>query len=278
LLGRAMTIEQASALRDPDGRDLESWRREAGCSGSLASVALSEGAYSAFVELHIEQGPILDESGDAIGVVESIAAPAAIRIGLEGRGGHAGAVLMNERRDALLAAAEIALAVEEAATSSGSPDTVGTTGVLEILPGAINSIPCQARLLVDFRDTDLEARDRALVRLETNARAIAARRQTPLTWEWIQRDPPARCDASLVATIESAARALGLTHRRMISRAYHDALFMARVAPTTMIFIPCFRGYSHRPDEFSSPHDIARGTALLAESLRRLAGPDNLTA
>lgn len=272
LLGRAVTMDQAAALRDPEGRDLESWRGEAGCTGSLGSVALPVGTYSAFVELHIEQGPLLEAGGESIGVVESIAAPAAIRIGLQGNGGHAGAVLMGERRDALLAAAEIALAVEEAAKSSGSPDTVGTTGVLEILPGAINSIPREARLLVDFRDTDEAARDRALGWLESTARAIAARRQTPLAWEWIQRDPPARCDAGLVATVEAAARALGLSHRRMISRAYHDALFMARVAPTTMIFIPCFRGYSHRPDEYSSPDEIARGTAVLAESLRRLAG------
>jgi N-carbamoyl-L-amino-acid hydrolase len=278
LLGHAMTVEQASRLRDSDGRDLESWRREAGCAGSLESVALPGGFYAAFVELHIEQGPILEAGGESIGVVESIAAPAAIRIGLQGQGGHAGAVLMGERRDALLAAAEIALAVEEAAITSGSPDTVGTTGVLEILPAAINSIPCEARMMIDFRDTDEMARDRALVRLENAARAIAARRQTAMTWEWIQRDPPARCDANLVATLESSARALGLSHRRMISRAYHDALFMARVAPTSMIFIPCFRGYSHRPDEYSSPADIARGTAVLAESLRQLAGPGVLSA
>lgn len=271
LLGGAMDAVQAAELRDGDGRSLDDWRVPAGCTGSIESVALSAGAYSAFVELHIEQGPLLEEQGLDIGIVERIAAPAAIRLRLTGQGGHAGAVLMPGRHDALLAAAEIALAVEKAAVESGSPDTVGTTGVLEIEPGAINSIPHRARMLIDFRDTDLAARDQALEWLRARVEEIAARRGTALKWEWIQRDPPALCDPAVVGTIESASSKFGLRHTRMVSRAYHDSLFMARVAPTSMIFIPCRKGYSHRPDEYSSPEAIARGTAVLAESLRVLS-------
>ena len=126
-------------------------------------------------------------------------------------------------------------------------------------------------MLIDFRDTDLGARDRALNWLRDQAGAITSRRGIALKWEWIQRDPPALCDPSLVEMIEAVAEEFQLRHRRMVSRAYHDSLFMARIAPTTMIFIPCRLGYSHRPDEYSSPEAIVRGTAVLAESLRRLS-------
>lgn len=271
LLGGALDPEVAAALRDNDGRDLESWRAGAGYAGDLAEVALDGGAYAAFVELHIEQGPLLENAGEDIGIVERIAVPAAMRITLTGQGGHAGAVLMPDRYDALTAAAEIILAVERAALGSGSPDTVGTTGVVEIAPAAINSIPCEARLMIDFRDTDLDARDRALDGLRRGAEEICERRGVEMQWEWIQRDPPAVCDVGLVEMIEGVSAGFGFAHRRMVSRAYHDSLFMARVAPTTMVFIPCFKGYSHRPDEYSSPEAVAKGTAVLAETLRRLS-------
>src|SRR5438093_5812464 len=130
LLSGALSLERAAALRDRDGHGLDYWRKQAGLDkGSLGSVKLAPNAYAGFVELHIEQGPLLEREDVSIGVVEKIAAPSTLRVQLTGVGGHAGAVLMPERHDALLAGAEIALAVEEAALGSGSPDTVATTGV-----------------------------------------------------------------------------------------------------------------------------------------------------
>jgi ureidoglycolate amidohydrolase len=221
--------------------------------------------------LHIEQGPHLDASGIDIGIVEKIAAPAAFRLILKGTGGHAGAVLMPERHDAFLAAAEIALAVEKAALESPSIDTVGTVGKVEVRPGAINSIPNHTLIEIDFRDTDLAARDAAIAEINATAEGVCQRRGVALEWQQINADPPAICDPDLVALIESTSTAFGYTHQRMISRAYHDSLFMARLCPTTMIFIPCDQGYSHRPDEYSSPEAIAKGTSLLAETLRQLS-------
>ena len=125
-------------------------------------MKLPSGYYSAFVELHIEQGPILEKKQLEIGVVTAIAAPASLRILIEGEGGHAGAVLMPDRHDAFLAAAEIALAMEAAAKSSGSVDTVATTGVCDVFPGAVNSIASRVRLEVDVRDIDLARRDAVL--------------------------------------------------------------------------------------------------------------------
>ena len=271
LMAGTTSPEEARALRDSEGRSLDDLRATAGCRGDLGAVKLSTGAYRAFVELHIEQGPLLEKEGIDIGVVEKIAAPSAFRLLLKGSGGHAGAVLMPGRKDAFLAAAEIALLVEKAALESGSPDTVGTTGLVEVKPGAINSIPCDVKMEVDFRDTDKEARDKALARIGDGTHAICKRRGVEIDWQVINQDPPAKCDPSLVALVEAKAAAAKCTHMRMISRAYHDSLFMARVSPTVMIFIPCYKGYSHRPDEYSSPEAITKGVEVLAGCLKELS-------
>lgn len=271
LLGGVLSLERAAALRDRDGKDLEYWRERGGCAGALSSIKLPKNAYAAFVELHIEQGPLLEAENIAIGVVEKIAAPSTLRIQLIGVGGHAGATLMPGRRDALLAGAEIALAVEQAATTSGSPDTVGTTGVFRIEPGAVNSVPCRAGLEIDLRDTQVPTRDAALEQIESAVREICQRRKIEFTMDRLNVDPPAICDGKLVATVEQTCRDQNLSVKRMVSRAYHDSLFMAQVCPTTMIFIPSRNGYSHRPDEFSSPEQIEKGVRVLAETFMRLA-------
>jgi N-carbamoyl-L-amino-acid hydrolase len=271
LLGGVLSPEKAAGLRDRDGKNLEFWRKAGGCKGKLDSVRLPKKFYSAFIELHIEQGPILEKEKISIGVVEKIAAPSSLLLQLTGVGGHAGAVLMPERRDAGLAGAEISLAVEHAAKNSGSTDTVGTTGVFRIEPGAVNSVPCRAYLEIDLRDTQMATRDAALKQIGKAARTICKRRGVKLEMERVNVDPPAICDAALVKTISEICRAQKISCKKMISRAYHDSLFMAQVCPMTMIFIPCFNGYSHRPDEFSSPGQIEKGIRVLAESLSLIA-------
>jgi ureidoglycolate amidohydrolase len=178
---------------------------------------------------------------------------------------------MPDRHDAGLAAAEIALVVERAALTSGSPDTVGTTGVFRQLPDAINSIPCDVTLEIDFRDAQLDTRARAWTQVEAAIAEICTRRGIRWTLDTISANPPATCAAALVDTVEHVCREHGIASRRMISRAYHDALFMAQICPTTMMFIPCRDGVSHRPDEYSSPSDIATGAAVLAHTLARLS-------
>lgn len=272
LLSGVLPAERAGALCDGDGITLEQWRRRAGCgTAPLSSVRLPAGCYAAFVELHIEQGPLLERENYSIGLVEKIAAPATLRVELTGEGGHAGAVLMPDRHDALLAGAELALAVERAARGSGSPDTVGTTGVFRIEPGAVNSVPCRARLEIDVRDTGVGTRDAVLEIIRREAGEICQRRGVTGQVETLNADPPAVCDGALVEAFLGVAAEVGLRARRMISRAYHDSLFMAQVCPTTMIFIPCRAGVSHRPDEYSSPEQIRDGVAVLAEGLRRLS-------
>jgi ureidoglycolate amidohydrolase len=272
LLAGVLPLKNAGALRDSEGRDLDFWRSKGGvASQPLSTVRLPKGRYAAFVELHIEQGPLLERHNRPIGVVEKIAAPSTLRIQLTGVGGHAGAMLMPGRRDALLAGAEIALAVEEAALTSGSSDTVATTGVFRIEPGAVNSVPCRGWLEIDLRDTVVKTRDAALRRIEKAVATICRRRKIKFELERLNVDAPAICDPSLVKAVEASCRSLKLPVQKMISRAYHDSLFMAQICPTTMIFIPCRGGVSHRPDEYSSPVQIKRGVEVLAHTLARLA-------
>jgi N-carbamoyl-L-amino-acid hydrolase len=271
LLGGVLSPEKAAQLKDGDGNNLEFWRKRGCCKGKLALVKLPKNFYSAFIELHIEQGPILEKEKISIGIVEKIAAPSSLRLQLTGVGGHAGATLMPGRRDALLAGAEIALAVEHAATMGGSPNTVGTTGIFHIEPGAVNSVPCRAYLEIDLRDTNVKTRDAALKQIEKVAQAICKRRGIKLEMERVNVDPPAICAAALVKTISEICRAQKISRKKMISRAYHDSLFMAQICPTTMIFIPCFKGYSHRPDEFSSQEQIENGVRVLAQTLAMIA-------
>ncbi|MBI1292541.1 hydantoinase/carbamoylase family amidase [bacterium] len=271
LMAGTLAVGRAAALKDKEGRTLEELRAEAGFTGSLDSVKLAEGHYGAFVELHIEQGPLLELGGIDIGVVEAIAAPAALRITLNGIGGHAGALLMPDRRDALCAASEIALAVEKAALDSGSPNAVATTGLLHVYPGAINSVPSRCTMEIDIRDTDLAIRDGMVEKVRDAAKEVTRRREVEQEVEMLNADPPAKCADDLLKAIESAVDEVGATRRRLVSRAYHDSLFMARIAPTSMIFIPCRKGVSHRPDEYSSPEQIALGVEVLARTLARLS-------
>ncbi|XP_027116440.1 ureidoglycolate hydrolase isoform X2 [Coffea arabica] len=238
----------------------------------LSTVFLEKGSYSAFVELHIEQGPILEEEATSIGIVTAIAAPASIKVDFEGTGGHAGAVLMPKRNDAGLAAAELALAVEKHVLESGSIDTVGTVGILELHPGAINSIPSKSHLEIDTRDIDEERRNSVIDKIYESALSISKRRGVKLSeYKIVNQDPPALSDELIIKAAESASQELELTYKKMISRAYHDALFMARVSPMGMIFIPCYKGYSHKPEEFATIDHIADGVKVLALTLAKLS-------
>ena len=271
LLSGSLSPDASKRLKDNDGESLEEVRHKAGLRGELEEVKLPGGYYKAFVELHIEQGPVLERQQVPLGVVTNIAAPASLRVVIEGAGGHAGGVLMPDRRDALCAAAELILAIESAARTSGAIDTVATVGICEVFPGAVNSIPSRVRLSADIRDTDLERRDGVIKAMENACETISASRHVTIHTEMLNADAPAECAPAVVEALSQACRKHEQKFFTMISRAYHDSLFMARIAPSAMLFIPCRNGYSHRPDEYASPEDIARGTLVLAETLAALS-------
>jgi ureidoglycolate amidohydrolase len=271
MMASVLSPEHALALRDKEGLGLEELRSSAGFKDSLESVALSRGRFHQFIELHIEQGPILEQEGIEIGLVTHIAAPASMRIVIEGEGGHAGGKLMPGRKDALAAAAELILALETAAKSTGAIDTVGTVGVCEVFPGAVNSIPSRARLETDIRDIEDARRDAVIDKLKAACKDVAERRGVSIATEMVNADPPAVCDPTILDAMEQAAQSAGKSCKRMVSRAYHDTLFMSRIAPVAMLFIPCRGGVSHRPDEYASPEWIGSGVHVLARTLATLS-------
>ena len=166
--------------------------------------------YHAFVELHIEQGPLLEREEIPIGIVTAIAAPATLRVRIEGAGGHAGGMLMPDRRDAFLAAAEIALAVEAAAKGTKSIDSVATTGVCNVFPGAVNSVPSRAVLEIDVRDTDLARRDGMLDAIRSACDAAAPNARCELQIELINADAPAQASPLVKEALSVSCEELGL--------------------------------------------------------------------
>jgi N-carbamoyl-L-amino-acid hydrolase len=271
MLSGSLSAEAAGKLKDKDGASVDEVRRAAGMQGELEQVPLARGYYKAWVELHIEQGPLLERDRVPLGIVTKIAAPASARITIEGSGGHAGGVVMPDRRDALCAASELILAVENEARATGSIDSVATVGICDVFPGAVNSIPSRVRLSLDVRDTDLARRDGVMQTIDRESKEIASKRKVSIATEMLNADAPADCAAFVIDALARAAEKHKIASQRMISRAYHDSLFIARIAPVAMLFIPCRNGYSHRPDEYASPEDIARGTLVLAETLASLA-------
>ena len=284
LLGGVIDAEEADKLpdrlpeTDPNaavGLTLASVREAAGFSGTLASVKLKPGYYDAWVELHIEQGPLLERAGIQLGIVTGIAAPASYRYTVGGFGGHAGALLMPDRRDALCAAAEMILSVEKHALAanekSGGVDTVATVGMVGVHPGAVNSVPSRVTLTLDIRDTDVARRDGVMAAFHADIAVIEQQRRVKISEEKINADAPAKSSEHIVETLEAICKAEGASYKKMVSRAYHDSTFMATVAPIAMIFIPCRNGVSHRPDEYSTPESIALGTRVLALALAKLA-------
>ncbi len=271
LMSGALDPAAASGLTDKQGHTLDEARTQAGFVGALDSVRLQAGAYAAFVELHIEQGPELERLGLPLGAVTAIAAPASASLTIEGEGGHAGAMLMPARHDALCAAAEVMLAVEAAALATGAADTVATVGMCEVFPGAVNSVPSRVRLSLDVRDVQGARRDGVLAAIQQACGAIAYKRGVRIAFDLLNADAPAACDAGVLQALEQACTGRKFAWQRMVSRAYHDTLFMARLCPVGMLFIPCRQGVSHRPDEYSTPARIAAGAGVLAQTLATLS-------
>lgn len=225
----------------------------------------------AFVELHIEQGPVLEAEGVAIGAVADLQGISWQEITVVGQSNHAGTTPMRLRRDAGAAAAEIAVFVRELALRAGEPQ-VATVGRLRLHPDLINVIPARATLTVDLRHTDEAKLQQAEAELAAFLERLAAERGLTVTSRRLARFEPVVFDARLVRTIEAAAAARGYGVRRMTSGAGHDAQMMARVCPAAMIFVPSAGGLSHNPREHTPADQLAQGANVLLDVLRRLAG------
>jgi len=235
----------------------------------LDEVIRKPGDIAAYLELHIEQGPVLYEEQIDIGVVEGIVGIRWWRVTWEGTANHAGTTPMDRRRDALLAAARFIQAVNRIVTSEPGRQ-VGTVGQIEAYPGAPNVIPGRVVCSLELRDLDDAKIQRLYAAIEEEARAIAQESGVAVRFEPINVNKPAPTDPRVRDVIEAAAQDLGLSTKRMPSGAGHDAQDMAQLGPTGMIFIPSVDGISHSPKEYSRPEDIANGANVLLHALLRL--------
>jgi len=223
----------------------------------------------AYLEAHIEQGPVLEADGLALGVVTGIAAQLRFAVVVKGLAGHAGTSSMPLRRDALAGAAEMVLAIETIAQADAS-DLVATVGRLEALPGAANVIPGEVRLTIDVRSGDAARRDRAAEAILAALPVIAERRGLSLSVEQVHDLPASPCDPALMDLLEAALVAQGHPARRLVSGAGHDAMILASLAPTAMLFIRCRDGISHNPAEDVTPADADAALAVMLGFITRL--------
>ncbi|QEC49448.1 Zn-dependent hydrolase [Baekduia soli] len=264
--------EDLDRLADRDGVTMADALRSAGLDPDrIGDARIDPSTVHALVELHIEQGAVLETHGEPIGLVTAIAAAHDLRMILRGAADHAGATPMDLRRDALVGAAEVLTTLERLARESSSGTTVGTIGVIRALPGAINVVPGTVELGVDVRDSDGAAREQVVADLLAAAGEIGDRRDLAVEVQEIGHDAPVSCSGAVIAAAEAACEALGLRGRRMISGAYHDALVLGRLVPVGMIFVPSRAGISHHPDEYTAPEDLDRGVAVLTRTLATLA-------
>jgi N-carbamoyl-L-amino-acid hydrolase len=240
-----------------------------GNPAKLADVRRRKGEIAAYVELHIEQGGILDTEKINIGVVEGIVGINWWDVTIEGFANHAGTTAMNNRQDALLAAAKFIEAVNRVVTSVPGRQ-VGTVGRINALPGAPNVIPGKVVLSLELRDLEAAKINMLFEKTQAEAQKIAADSKTKFDFKEINVNIPAPTDPRIRSLISDAARDLNLTTKQMPSGAGHDAQDMARLGPVGMIFIPSVGGISHSPREFSKPEDIANGANVLLHTLLKL--------
>ncbi len=256
--------EDQLELAGPDGRRLREAVAEAGGDpAAIPGMRWKPGRLHCFLELHIEQGPRLENAGVPVGIVTGIAGIDRLLARFEGQPDHAGTTPMSLRRDALLGAAEAALAIERLAG-----DAVATVGRLAIRPGAHNVVPGEADLWAEARSDDEQWLAGFGRGVEEEVTAIGARRNLSTSLRWISRERPVRATGWVADTVAGAAASLGMRALALASGAGHDAAHMARLGPMGMIFVPSRGGRSHCPQEWTDLEQVCRGIAVLAESLR----------
>ncbi len=238
--------------------------------GALGSARRDRGAIAAYVELHVEQGPVLERAGVQIGVVTGVTGRHVYHATLRGAANHAGTTPMDMRHDAVVAASELVLAVRALATGDAPLCRTATVGVVQVEPAAVNVVPGHATLDIEIRDVDMAALTAADRALREAAAAIAERHGVAIALEQRTTVVAAPADPALQDVIEQAARAAGHSTMRLPSGAGHDAQAVATLAPIGMIFVPSAGGVSHSGDEYTDPDDCTRGAEVLLAALLAL--------
>lgn len=264
--------ERLLRLTDRDGERLGDILGRLGITAEeVASARRRPGEVGHYLELHIEQGRILAETGKRLGVVRAIAAPCRLKVTYRGRADHSGATPMHLRRDALVGAARLVAFVEEVCRTERAVPVVGTVGAIEARPGAMNVVPGEATLWVDLRSTSAPERSAVRNAVIAYAERLAAERGLAVVVETLMEDPPVTLDPEMVALLDRVAAEQGIDHQLMDSGAGHDAMQMAAITKAGMLFVPSREGISHNPREWTSVEEIATGAQVLLEATLRLA-------
>jgi N-carbamoyl-L-amino-acid hydrolase len=260
-------------LTEPGGETLrEALRRVGGDPDQLAAARRDD--VSAFLELHIEQGIVLESQSLDVGVVTSIVGIRRIEIMFEGAADHAGTTPMALRHDALVAAANTVVGVRRVAeqlAAEGTDYFVATVGMLAVEPGASNVVPGRCRLVIDARTTNPALTQRFVETVERDSAVCAAAarvERAPLVM--LSDGPPVACDSTLRDVLRRCARELGLGETDLASGAGHDAAFMSRITPAAMVFVPCRKGRSHAPEEWADQEALAAGAAVILQAVKAL--------
>lgn len=234
------------------------------------SVRLNPVGYKAFFELHIEQGRVLADTGNVVGIVENIAAPTRMKIIVEGMADHSGATPMGFRKDALVSAARMIVQIEAVAKKYEDKGIVATVGVVDIEPGSINVIPGKVALWTDLRGVTEDSINVAVTELQEKVKEVAAADSINISVDVLTADKPVALSEELAKISESVCNLNRIKYLRMNSGAGHDAMHMADLMPTTMLFVPSVEGISHNPAEYTSNDDIAVGVKVLWETIKEL--------
>lgn len=266
-----LTTDELHARRDKEGKSLYDILKARGLRpDDIASARLTR-PIKAFLEVHIEQGRVLEDSQKQIGVVTGIAASTRLKARLAGQADHSGATPMHMRRDGLCAAAEIILAVERLAAAAKEYPVVGTVGIIHAAPGVMNVIPGRVELGIDIRSISAETKDAVIEALRGEIAAISKRRGVPVEIEMLPNEKPVLIGEKMRGFLSGVCEASGHSYMHLPSGAGHDAMHIAEIAPTGMLFIPCKGGVSHNPAEYAELDDIVAVTEILSSAVQKLA-------
>ncbi|OBR76864.1 allantoate amidohydrolase [Xanthomonas arboricola] len=270
----AGTLDPATlAVTDAAGTDVASALAKWGLDiAHIQHAARAPGSLLAYLETHIEQGPVLEAEGLPVGIVTAIAAQRRFALRFDGRAAHAGTTTMALRRDALSAAAEALLAIEGIARA-GSDDLVATVGKLQVAPGATNVVPGRVDCTLDVRAGDDATRDAAVLEIERALARISKTRNIAIAIDPLQTLAASPCAPALMTRLQHAVAAQGIAPRQLVSGAGHDAMVMAALCPTAMLFVRCAGGISHHPDEHVAPADAELALAVMRHFIEHLGDP-----
>ena len=260
---------EADRVRDSEGVTLAAAMRGVGLDPAAAATAVRRDL-DVFVELHIEQGPILEDHGPRLGVVTTVSGTAHLEITVRGQPDHAGAMAMDRRRDAFLGASAMSLAIADVAVRMGHP-AVATVGTIAVEPSQVNVVPGLARFTVDTRHPDPARRNELITQIGDVSRKIGSERNLNVEVRMLRDRPPVTLSPRVADVLRRAASGAGVEAREMTSGAGHDAQVLTAAANAGMLFVPSIGGRSHCPEEATTAEDVVLGTRVLATALRDLA-------